>query len=99
MSVKEGLQSLLTSPIVDTTSALSSLQYSQQTLALEITSLTEKLHRYSEASQVIDLKPVLKRLDQTSRRLNALNNTISTIETRLFVIRKELIQKRSRTRT
>lgn len=90
--MKEGVQSLLTAPIANTTSSLSSLYDSQRALSLELDHLTAQLTAYTSASDVVDLKPVLTKLHDAGKKLTSINETLKLVEIRLFTVKKELIQ-------
>lgn len=91
--IKEGVQSLLTAPVANTTSSLSSLYDSQRSLSLELERLSTQLANYTSDSDVVDLRPVLAKLHEAGKKLGTINDTLKVIEIRLYAVKKELIQK------
>lgn len=96
--MNEGVQALLTGSIVDTTSALSTLDASQFALSEQLNNLSSTLALYEAQSNPVDVAPVLKQLRETKGRLDRVRGTIRTIESRLLQVKKEIIQKGLNTR-
>lgn len=96
--MNEGIQSLLTGPIVDSTSALSSLHASQVSLSLQLDQLSNTLAQYKAESEPFDMAPTLRKLKETRRRLEKVRDMTKVIEGRLLGVKKEIIQKGINTR-
>lgn len=97
--MNQGVQALLTRPIVDSTSALSSLYSSQVALSEQLELLTANLVQYDSESVPLDMTPTLRRLKDTKARLEKVRDTVKVIEARLLGVRKEIIQKGVNTRS
>lgn len=89
--LSQGLQAIITPHVADTTLSLSSLQESQSLLAAELERLANRLQQYSEESKVTDLKPVLAKTQEMTKRLTHVSDVLRAVEVRLLAVKKEVL--------
>ncbi|KAL7271879.1 hypothetical protein RUND412_005334 [Rhizina undulata] len=89
-----GIRALLDPTIKQTTEKLWDVHQSQQALSAELERLISQLQHYLETTDPPALKPTVIKLAATSKRLTAVNNSLSLIQQRVNKLYVQLSKQR-----